>query len=429
MQVLIIGSGGREHALAWKVAQNPQVDTIYVAPGNAGTALEHKVQNVNIGITDIPALVAFAQDKAIELTIVGPEAPLVIGVVDAFRAAGLPIFGPTQGAAQLEGSKAFTKDFLARHNIPTAAYANFTEIEPALAYVREKGAPIVVKADGLAAGKGVIVAMTLQEAEDAIQDMLAGNAFGSAGSRVVVEEFLDGEEASFIVMVDGENVLPMATSQDHKRVGDADTGPNTGGMGAYSPAPVVTQDVHDRVMREVIYPTVRGMAAEGNTYTGFLYAGLMIDSTGAPKVIEYNCRFGDPETQPIMMRLQSDLVELCQAAIAGKLDQVESKWDPRASIGVVLAAGGYPGDYAKGEVISGLPTQETAGQKVFHAGTETQDGQVVTNGGRVLCATALGNTVLEAQQRAYQLADQIHWNGMFCRRDIGYRAIAREQAK
>ncbi len=429
MQVLIIGSGGREHALAWKVAQNPQVDTIYVAPGNAGTALEHKVQNVNIGITDISALVAFAQDKAIELTIVGPEAPLVIGVVDAFRAAGLPIFGPTQGAAQLEGSKAFTKDFLARHNIPTAAYANFTEIEPALAYVREKGAPIVVKADGLAAGKGVIVAMTLQEAEDAIQDMLAGNAFGSAGSRVVVEEFLDGEEASFIVMVDGENVLPMATSQDHKRVGDADTGPNTGGMGAYSPAPVVTQDVHDRVMREVIYPTVRGMAAEGNTYTGFLYAGLMIDSTGAPKVIEYNCRFGDPETQPIMMRLQSDLVELCQAAIAGKLDQVESKWDPRASIGVVLAAGSYPGDYAKGEVISGLPTQESAGQKVFHAGTETKDGQVVTNGGRVLCATALGNTVLEAQQRAYQLADQIHWNGMFCRRDIGYRAIAREQAK
>ncbi|HEJ2451518.1 TPA: phosphoribosylamine--glycine ligase [Vibrio cholerae] len=429
MQVLIIGSGGREHALAWKVAQNPQVDTIYVAPGNAGTALEHKVQNVNIGITDIPALVAFAQDKAIELTIVGPEAPLVIGVVDAFRSAGLPIFGPTQGAAQLEGSKAFTKDFLARHNIPTAAYANFTEIEPALAYVREKGAPIVVKADGLAAGKGVIVAMTLQEAEDAIQDMLAGNAFGSAGSRVVVEEFLDGEEASFIVMVDGENVLPMATSQDHKRVGDADTGPNTGGMGAYSPAPVVTQDVHDRVMREVIYPTVRGMAAEGNTYTGFLYAGLMIDSTGAPKVIEYNCRFGDPETQPIMMRLQSDLVELCQAAIAGKLDQVESKWDPRASIGVVLAAGGYPGDYTKGEVISGLPTQESAGQKVFHAGTETQGDQVVTNGGRVLCATALGNTVLEAQQRAYQLADQIHWNGMFCRRDIGYRAIAREQAK
>ncbi|EGR0264606.1 phosphoribosylamine--glycine ligase [Vibrio cholerae] len=429
MQVLIIGSGGREHALAWKVAQNPQVDTIYVAPGNAGTALEHKVQNVNIGITDIPALVAFAQDKAIELTIVGPEAPLVIGVVDAFRAAGLPIFGPTQSAAQLEGSKAFTKDFLARHNIPTAAYANFTEIEPALAYVREKGAPIVVKADGLAAGKGVIVAMTLQEAEDAIQDMLAGNAFGSAGSRVVVEEFLDGEEASFIVMVDGENVLPMATSQDHKRVGDADTGPNTGGMGAYSPAPVVTQDVHDRVMREVIYPTVRGMAAEGNTYTGFLYAGLMIDSTGAPKVIEYNCRFGDPETQPIMMRLQSDLVELCQAAIAGKLDQVESKWDPRASIGVVLAAGGYPGDYTKGEVISGLPTQESAGQKVFHAGTETQGDQVVTNGGRVLCATALGNTVLEAQQRAYQLADQIHWNGMFCRRDIGYRAIAREQAK
>lgn len=429
MQVLIIGSGGREHALAWKVAQNPQVTKIYVAPGNAGTALEHKVHNVNIEVTDIPALVAFAQQQAIELTIVGPEAPLVIGVVDAFRAAGLPIFGPTQGAAQLEGSKAFTKDFLARHHIPTAAYANFTEIEPALAYVRAQGAPIVVKADGLAAGKGVIVAMTLQEAEEAIHDMLAGNAFGAAGSRVVIEEFLDGEEASFIVMVDGENVLPMATSQDHKRVGDGDSGPNTGGMGAYSPAPVVTQAIHDRVMQEVIYPTVRGMAAEGNTYTGFLYAGLMIDQTGAPKVIEYNCRFGDPETQPIMMRLQSDLVELCQAAIAGQLDQVESKWDPRAAIGVVLAAGGYPGDYAKGEVISGLPTTESEGQKVFHAGTEMQGDHVVTNGGRVLCATALGNTVLEAQQRAYQLADQIRCTGMFCRRDIGYRAIAREQAQ
>jgi phosphoribosylamine--glycine ligase len=327
----------------------------------------------------------------------------------------------------LEGSKAFTKDFLARHNIPTAAYANFTEIEPALAYVREQGAPIVVKADGLAAGKGVIVAMTLEEAEDAIKDMLAGNAFGDAGSRVVVEEFLDGEEASFIVMVDGENVLPMATSQDHKRVGDQDTGPNTGGMGAYSPAPVVTQAIHDRVMQEVIYPTVRGMAAEGNPYTGFLYAGLMIDSTGAPKVIEYNCRFGDPETQPIMMRMQSDLVELCLAAIDGKLDQVESKWDPRASIGIVLAAGGYPGDYAKGDVISGLPTTEVDGQKVFHAGTTNKDGHVVTNGGRVLCATALGNTVSEAQQRAYELAKQISWNGMFHRNDIGYRAIAREQ--
>lgn len=427
MRVLIIGSGGREHALGWKVAQNPAIETVFIAPGNAGTALEAKLQNVNIAVEDVAGLVAFAQDNGIELTIVGPEAPLVIGVVDAFRAAGLPIFGPTQAAAQLEGSKAFTKDFLARHNIPTAAYANFTEIEPALAYVREQGAPIVVKADGLAAGKGVIVAMTLEEAEEAIKDMLAGNAFGDAGSRVVVEEFLDGEEASFIVMVDGENVLPMATSQDHKRVGDQDTGPNTGGMGAYSPAPVVTQAIHDRVMQEVIYPTVRGMAAEGNPYTGFLYAGLMIDSTGAPKVIEYNCRFGDPETQPIMMRMLSDLVELCLAAIDGKLDQVESKWDPRASIGIVLAAGGYPGDYAKGDIISGLPTTEVEGQKVFHAGTTDKDGHVVTNGGRVLCATALGNTVSEAQQRAYELAKQISWNGMFHRNDIGYRAIAREQ--
>ncbi|UUM30446.1 phosphoribosylamine--glycine ligase [Vibrio japonicus] len=429
MRVLIIGSGGREHALGWKVAQNPNVETVFIAPGNAGTALEAKLENVNIDVEDIKGLVEFAQEKAIELTIVGPEAPLVIGVVDAFRAAGLPIFGPTEAAAQLEGSKAFTKDFLARHNIPTAAYANFTEIEPALAYVREQGAPIVVKADGLAAGKGVIVAMTLEEAENAIKDMLAGNAFGDAGSRVVIEEFLDGEEASFIVMVDGKNVLPMATSQDHKRVGDKDTGPNTGGMGAYSPAPVVTPEIHDRIMQEVIYPTVEGMASEGNPYTGFLYAGLMIDKDGTPKVIEYNCRFGDPETQPIMMRMESDLVELCLAAIDEKLDQVESKWAPQASIGIVLAAGGYPAAYNKGDVISGLPQQEVAGEKVFHAGTDNKDGDIVTNGGRVLCATALGNTVLEAQQRAYELAKQISWNGMFHRNDIGYRAIEREQDK
>lgn len=428
MRVLIIGSGGREHALGWKVAQNSQVETVFIAPGNAGTALESKLENVNIGVESISELVEFATQKQIELTIVGPEVPLVLGVVDAFREARLPIFGPTQAAAQLEGSKAFTKDFLARHQIPTGAYANFTEIDPALAYVREQGAPIVVKADGLAAGKGVIVAMTLQEAEDAIKDMLAGNAFGNAGSRVVIEEFLDGEEASFIVMVDGENVLPMATSQDHKRVGDKDTGPNTGGMGAYSPAPVVTAEIHDRVMQEVIYPTVRGMAAEGNPYTGFLYAGLMIDAAGTPKVIEYNCRFGDPETQPIMMRMQSDLVELCLAAIDGKLDQMESKWDPRASIGIVLAAGGYPADYAKGDVISGLPQQEVEGEKIFHAGTTNNDaGDVVTNGGRVLCATALGNSVSEAQQRAYALTKQVSWNGMFYRNDIGYRAIAREQ--
>ncbi|MFA0088540.1 phosphoribosylamine--glycine ligase [Vibrio sp. 10N.286.49.C2] len=429
MNVLIIGAGGREHALGWKVAQNQDVDTVYVAPGNAGSALEAKLENVAIDVEDIAGLVAFAQDKKIELTIVGPEAPLVIGVVDAFRAAGLPIFGPTEAAAQLEGSKAFTKDFLARHDIPTGYYSNFTEIEPALAYVREQGAPIVVKADGLAAGKGVIVAMTLQEAEDAIKDMLAGNAFGEAGSRVVIEEFLDGEEASFIVMVDGENVLPMATSQDHKRVGDKDTGPNTGGMGAYSPAPVVTKEIHDRIMNEVIYPTVRGMAAEGNPYTGFLYAGLMIDADGTPKVIEYNCRFGDPETQPIMMRMQSDMVELCLAAIDKKLDKVESKWDPRASIGIVLAAGGYPAAYNKGDVISGLSTQDVEGEKIFHAGTADKDGNVVTNGGRVLCATALGNTVSEAQQRAYELAKQVSWDGMFHRNDIGYRAIAREQQK
>ncbi|WP_318494198.1 phosphoribosylamine--glycine ligase [Photobacterium leiognathi] len=427
MKVLIIGNGGREHALGWKVAQNPQVETVFIAPGNAGTALEPKLENVAIGVEDIVGLVEFAQNNQIALTIVGPEAPLVIGVVDAFRAAKLPIFGPTEAAAQLEGSKAFTKDFLARHNIPTAEYQNFTEIEPALAYLKQKGAPIVVKADGLAAGKGVIVAMTEQEAEDAVRDMLAGNAFGEAGHRVVIEEFLDGEEASFIVMVDGKNVLPMATSQDHKRVGNGDTGPNTGGMGAYSPAPVVTQEIHDRVMKEVIYPTVEGMAAEGAPYTGFLYAGLMIMSDGTPKVIEYNCRFGDPETQPIMLRMQSDLVELCLAAIDGKLDTVESKWDPRASIGVVLAAGGYPASYNKGDVISGLPQQEVAGEKVFHAGTTNNEGDIVTNGGRVLCATAMGDSVLEAQQRAYALAKQISWDGMFHRDDIGYRAIAREQ--
>ncbi|EAS62733.1 phosphoribosylamine--glycine ligase [Photobacterium angustum] len=427
MKVLIIGNGGREHALGWKVAQNPQVETVFIAPGNAGTALEPKLENVEIGVEDIAALVEFAQNNRIGLTIVGPEAPLVIGVVDAFRAAKLPIFGPTEAAAQLEGSKAFTKDFLARHNIPTAEYQNFTEIEPALAYLKQKGAPIVVKADGLAAGKGVIVAMTEQKAEDAVRDMLAGNAFGEAGHRVVIEEFLDGEEASFIVMVDGKNVLPMATSQDHKRVGNGDTGPNTGGMGAYSPAPVVTKEIHDRVMKEVIYPTVEGMAAEGAPYTGFLYAGLMIMSDGTPKVIEYNCRFGDPETQPIMLRMQSDLVELCLAAIDEKLDTVESKWDPRASIGVVLAAGGYPASYNKGDVISGLPQQEIAGEKVFHAGAANNNGNIVTNGGRVLCATAMGDTVLEAQQRAYALAKQISWDGMFHRDDIGYRAIAREQ--
>lgn len=425
MNILIIGNGGREHALAWKAAQSPLADNVYVAPGNAGTALEPNLTNVAISATDIPALLAFAQSHDIGLTIVGPEAPLVIGVVDAFQAAGLKIFGPSQAAAQLEGSKAFTKDFLARHNIPSAEYQNFTEVEPALAYVRSKGAPIVIKADGLAAGKGVIVAMTLQEAEDAVQDMLAGNAFGDAGHRIVVEEFLDGEEASFIVMVDGENVVPMATSQDHKRVGDGDTGPNTGGMGAYSPAPVVTDEIHQRAMDQVIWPTVRGMAAEGNTYVGFLYAGLMISADGQPKVIEFNCRFGDPETQPIMLRLRSDLIELCLAGADGKLDEKTSEWDERPALGVVLAAGGYPGDYNNGEVIQGLPQQESADGKVFHAGTRMQGNEVVTSGGRVLCVTALGETVAQAQQRAYQLAEGIQWPGSFCRKDIGYRAIAR----
>lgn len=430
MKVLVIGNGGREHALAWKAAQSPLVKTVFVAPGNAGTALEPTLQNVNIGVTDIPALLSFAQNENIDLTIVGPEAPLVIGIVDAFRAAGLKIFGPTQGAAQLEGSKAFTKDFLARHNIPTAWYQNFTEIEPALAYLREKGAPIVIKADGLAAGKGVIVAMTLEEAEAAVHDMLAGNAFGDAGHRIVIEEFLDGEEASFIVMVDGEHVLPMATSQDHKRVGDADTGPNTGGMGAYSPAPVVTDDVHQRTMERIIWPTVKGMAAEGNTYTGFLYAGLMIDKQGNPKVIEFNCRFGDPETQPIMLRMKSDLVALCLAACEGKLDETTSEWDERASLGVVIAAGGYPGTYSTGDEIHGLPLEEVEGAKVFHAGTTlSDDDRVLTNGGRVLCATALGTTVAQAQQRAYALMADIRWQGSFSRQDIGYRAIAREQGK
>lgn len=429
MKILVIGNGGREHALAWKAAQSPLAEKIFVAPGNPGTASEAKVENVAISATDVPALVAFAQKEKIGLTIVGPEAPLVIGVVDAFREAGLTIFGPTQAAAQLEGSKAFTKDFLARQQIPTAEYQNFTEVEPALAYLREKGAPIVIKADGLAAGKGVIVAMTLKEAEDAVCDMLEGNAFGNAGSRVVIEEFLDGEEASFIVMVDGKNVLPMATSQDHKRVGDADTGPNTGGMGAYSPAPVVTPEIHKRVMERIIYPTVQGMAAEGNVYTGFLYAGLMIDAAGNPKVIEFNCRFGDPETQPIMMRMQSDLVELCLAGCEGKLDEKEAVYDSRAAVGVVLAAANYPGEPQKGDVISGLDADIGADAKLFQAGTTAQDGQVVTNGGRVLCATALGNSVLEAQQKAYQLAKLVSWDGMFYRSDIGYRAIAREQQK
>jgi phosphoribosylamine--glycine ligase len=427
MKVLIIGGGGREHALAWKVAQSPQVETIYVAPGNAGTLVEPKVSNVDIAATDLAALEAFARDHAIDLTIVGPEAPLVEGVVDRFQAAGLTIFGPTQAAAQLEGSKSFTKDFLARHAIPSADYQTFTDVEPALAYLAEKGAPIVIKADGLAAGKGVIVAMTTAEAEAAIRDMLEANAFGDAGARVVIEEFLDGEEASFIVMVDGEHVLPMATSQDHKRAGDGDTGPNTGGMGAYSPAPVVTDAVYQRIMDEVILPTVKGMAAEGHPYTGFLYAGLMIDKSGTPKVIEYNCRFGDPETQPIMMRLESDLAALCLAGSQGTLDRETIEWDKRPAVGVVLAAGGYPGSYRKGDVIDGIEAAEDTGCRVFHAGTTQDDqGRVATSGGRVLCVTALGDTVANAQALAYEGVAAIDWQDMSYRHDIGFRAIARE---
>ncbi|AFV00255.1 phosphoribosylamine--glycine ligase [Simiduia agarivorans] len=429
MNILVIGSGGREHALAWKAAQNPAVEKVFVAPGNAGTETEPKLENVAIDVMEFQKLATFAKSNNVQLTIVGPEAPLVEGVVDYFTEQGLRCFGPSKGAAQLEGSKAFTKDFLARHKIPTAEYQNFTEVEPALTYLREKGAPIVVKADGLAAGKGVIVAETLEQAEDAVRDMLSGNAFGDAGCRVVIEEFLTGEEASFIVIVDGKNVLPMATSQDHKRVGDGDTGPNTGGMGAYSPAPVVTADVHNKVMEQVIYPTVRGMAAEGNDYTGFLYAGLMIDADGNPKVIEYNCRFGDPETQPIMLRLQSDLVALCNAAIDKTLDSADANWDDRAAVGVVIAAGGYPGSYRKGDVIKGLKDAQSDNGKVFHAGTKVVEGRVVTNGGRVLCATALGNSVSEAQRAAYDLAAKIEWDGSFYRNDIAYRAIAREQGK
>lgn len=426
MNILVIGSGGREHALAWKLAQGSDVETVYVAPGNAGTQREPGVANVAIDPMDFNALIAFARDNNCQLTVVGPEAPLVSGIVDRFESQGLACFGPRAGAAQLEGSKAFTKDFLARHHIPTAFYEVFTEIEPALAYIRQHGAPIVIKADGLAAGKGVIVAENLAQAEAAVTDMLADNKFGDAGARIVIEEFLSGEEASFIVMVDGTNYLPMATSQDHKRIGDGDTGPNTGGMGAYSPAPVVTADVHDRIIREVIEPTIAGMAAEGNTYVGFLYAGLMIDASGAPKVIEYNCRFGDPETQPIMLRLNSDLGQLCLAALEGRLDQCKVAWDSRAALGVVLAAEGYPGDYAKGAIIDGLDGADSDDVKVFHAGTGERDGKIISTGGRVLCVTALGDSIAAAQQQAYSGTRAIEWPGMTFRRDIGWRAIQRD---
>ena len=430
MKILVIGSGGREHALAWKLAQSPRVSEVIVAPGNAGTAREPRCRNAAVKVGDLDGLLQLAREEDVALTVVGPEVPLVAGVVDRFREAGLRIFGPSAAAAQLEGSKAFAKDFLARHGIPTAFYAVHTEVDAALAYVRDKGAPIVVKADGLAAGKGVIVAMTLNEAEAAVRDMLAGNAFGDAGARVVIEEFLDGEEASFISMVDGRTALPMATSQDHKRVGDGDTGPNTGGMGAYSPAPVVTPEVHARVMREIVEPTVAGMAADGVPFTGFLYAGLMIDATGAPKVIEFNVRFGDPETQPVMLRLQSDLVDLVEAALDGRLDSAEALWDPRPSLGVVMAARPYPDTPRTGDVISGLD-DSTAGDppvKVFHAGTALDaDGNVVSAGGRVLCVAALGASVREAQRNAYARVESIGWAHEFHRGDIGWRAIAREQ--
>jgi len=426
MNVLIIGSGGREHALAWKIAQSNNVSKIFVAPGNAGSAREAKVSNIDIGVKDIDGLVAFAQENNIDLTIVGPEAPLVIGIVDAFIDAELKCFGPTAAAAQLEGSKAFSKNFLAKHAIPTAAYQVFTDADHACGYIAEQGAPIVIKADGLAAGKGVIVAHTLAEAQAAARDMLVDNKFGDAGARVVVEEFMAGEEVSFICMVDGENVLPLATSQDHKARDNGDKGPNTGGMGAYSPAPVVTQEMHDRIMQQVIFPTVAGMQADGNPYTGFLYAGLMITADGTPKVVEYNCRFGDPETQPIMMRLKSDLAELCLAALDEKLGDAEAEWDERAALGVVLAAGGYPESYTKGSKISGLDNCDTDNCKIFHAGTAMDKKDVVTSGGRVLCVTALGDSVTEAQKLAYTAVEKVKWDGMFYRADIGYRAIERE---
>lgn len=426
MKVLVLGSGGREHALAWKVAQSPQVEKVFVAPGNAGTELEDGIENIAIDVMDFPGLADFAQQEGIGLTLVGPEAPLVAGVVDYFAQRKLPCFGPSAKAAQLEGSKAFSKDFLKRHGIPTAAYQTFEEPGAAVDYVRVRGTPIVIKADGLAAGKGVIIAQTEAQAVTAIEDMLSGNRFGEAGHRVVVEDFLQGEEASFIAMVDGEHILPMATSQDHKARDNGDLGPNTGGMGAYSPAPVVNDQIYTRIMDQVIEPTVKGMAADGNPYTGFLYAGLMISAGGEVNVVEFNCRFGDPEAQPVMIRLKSDLADLCLAALDRRLDAVSAEWDDRASLGVVLAAGGYPDSYSKGDPISGLDQPCGDHQKVFHAGTRLVGNQVVTNGGRVLCATALGNSVTEAQQQAYQLVNNIRWNKVYFRTDIGYRAVARE---
>lgn len=430
MNILIVGNGGREHALAWKVAQNPQVTQIWVAPGNPGTASEAKVTNVAIDSTDIAQLVQFAQEKAINLTLVGPEIPLVKGIVDAFQAVGLRCFGPNKACAQLEGSKAFTKDFLQRHRIPTAAYQSFDQqqLSQAIAYLKQQSLPIVIKADGLAAGKGVVIAQTEQEAVQTITEMLSGQAFGQAGQRIVIEEFLVGEEASFICMVDGSHILPLATSQDHKARNDTDTGPNTGGMGAYSPAPVITPALSQRIMYEIMEPTVRGMAKDGQLYTGFLYAGVMITKDGAPKVLEFNCRLGDPETQPIMMRLKSDLVVLCNAALDKNLQNVNAEWSTDVALGVVLTAGEYPAGSSKGVAIKGIAANSDlpADVKIFHAGTLQQQGQILTNGGRILCVTALAKTVRQAQDKAYALIKQISWPGMHYRRDIGYRAIARE---
>jgi phosphoribosylamine---glycine ligase len=428
MNILIIGGGGREHALAWKAAQSPLAERVYVTPGNGGTALEPGLENVPIASDDLDGLLRFATERSVGLAIVGPEVPLVAGVVDAFDAAGLRCFGPSKAAAQLEGSKAFAKSFLARHGIPTAAYGVFSEVEPALDYLDKVGAPIVVKADGLAAGKGVVVAQDLPTARAAVRDMLGAGRFGKAGARVVIEEFLVGEEASFIVMADGVHAVPMATSQDHKARDDGDRGPNTGGMGAYSPAPVVTPEVHARIMREVIEPTIAGLAADGLSYTGFLYAGLMIGPDGVPKVLEFNCRFGDPETQPIMMRLKSDLVAHCLAALDGALDREQLQWDSRVALGVVMAAGGYPDSYAQGRAIHGLEAAAGPDLKVFHAGTERDGERTITAGGRVLCVTALGDSVREAQARAYDAARKIGWEGAYYRTDIGYRAVAREIA-
>jgi phosphoribosylamine--glycine ligase len=427
MKVLVVGGGGREHALAWKCAQSEKVTEVIVAPGNAGTALEPKLRNIAVDAEDIDSLIDLAQSEAVELTIIGPEVPLVAGIADRFKEQRLPCFGPTADAAQLEGSKRFTKEFLERHGIPTAAYQGFTELEPALNYIRSVGAPIVVKADGLAAGKGVIVAFTVEEAEKAATDMLGAHSFGDAGNEIVVEEFLEGEEASFIVMTDGNTILPLATSQDHKARDEGDTGPNTGGMGAYSPAPVVTPQLEKRIMSEVIEPTLNGLKADGIDYLGFLYAGLMITADGTPRVLEFNCRFGDPETQPILARLKSDLVDLCEAAIEGRLDSRTIEWDPRAALGVVMAAGGYPASYRKGDRISGLPDVIGIEGKVFHAGTAISNDDVVTSGGRVLCVVGLGDTVAKARDAAYSQADRISWDDHFFRRDIGHRAIAREK--